>query len=78
MVMPPDEAHRRAVRWIDGQRRENPQKSVQSLVDEAGMRFNLGPCDCAFLCDFFTQREKTAQPDPAQDEAQAGVQGNRR
>lgn len=58
-VMPQNELHRRAVQWIDDARREEPRKKLRDLLDEAGMRFNLGPRDSEFLEKFF--KEETAQ-----------------
>ena len=43
----------RAVAWIDENRREHPERSLASLLSEAGMRFNLGPSDGRFLERFF-------------------------
>lgn len=52
-VMPQNELHRRAVQWIMDTRAEKPHKDLHALIDEAGMRFNLGPQDCSFLLEFF-------------------------
>ncbi|PTN31897.1 hypothetical protein [Desulfonatronum sp. SC1] len=43
----------RAVAWIDETRRDHPERSLVSLLAEAGMRFNLGPNDGRFLERFF-------------------------
>lgn len=53
--MPQNELHRRAVQWITYERREKPRKKLHDLIDEAGMRFNLGPQDAEFLRKFFEQ-----------------------
>lgn len=55
--MPQNELHRRAVQWISDEKREKPLKKLHELIDEAGMRFNLGPQDCEFLQKFFAQEE---------------------
>lgn len=57
-IMPQNELHRRAVQWINDEKRERPRASLSSLVDEAGMRFNLGPQDCKFLLDFFKEEKE--------------------
>lgn len=44
---------RGAVAWIDEARRDHPERSLASLLAEAGMRFNLGPSDGRFLERFF-------------------------
>lgn len=59
-IIPQNELCRRAVRWINDMRAEKPQKDLYGLIDEAGMRFNLGPQDSAFLLNFF-RKEKNGQ-----------------
>lgn len=63
-IMPDSELMRRAVSWISGQLEESG-KSVDSLVEEASMRFNLGPKDEMFLLDFFKNTSKKQDKDPA-------------
>ena len=55
-AMPQNELHRRAIQWISDEKREDPQKKLHSLIDEAGMRFNLSPQDCEFLGNFFENK----------------------
>jgi len=50
-IMPEDKKIRQAVRWVDEGLREG--KKLESLLNEAGMRFNLGPKDEQFLFKFF-------------------------
>jgi len=50
-IMPEDKKIRQAVRWVDEGLREG--KNLESLLNEAGMRFNLGPKDEQFLLKFF-------------------------
>lgn len=64
-VMPQSELQRRAISWIDGEKRERPQKKLHALVDEAGMRFNLSPQDCEFLLGFFAGTEEAKKADEA-------------
>jgi hypothetical protein len=52
-IMPEGEALRRAVKWISAELNENPDKSVQRLVHEAGTRFDLSPKDTEFLMSFY-------------------------
>ncbi len=42
-----------AVAWIADERRDHPTKNLTSILDEAAMRFNLGPQDWQFLHRFF-------------------------
>ncbi len=53
-IMPRSELFRRAVEWIIEARRERPSTPLEVIVDEAGMRFNLSPRDCAGLIEFFS------------------------
>ncbi|MDR3320140.1 MAG: hypothetical protein LBS77_04265 [Desulfovibrio sp.] len=48
-IMPQSELARKALVHITEQRTLNPKQNVASLLDEAGMRFNLTPLDTAFL-----------------------------
>ncbi|MDR2891669.1 MAG: hypothetical protein LBV80_01080 [Deltaproteobacteria bacterium] len=47
--MPHDELLRRAMEWFLAERASSPERSLRSLLDEAGMRFNLTPNDDAAL-----------------------------
>lgn len=47
---------RRAITWLDQCLAENPAKDWKRLVDEASMRFNLGPLDAADLERLFSER----------------------
>lgn len=53
-VMPQSEMCRKAIAWIEAQRRES-DKPLPVLREEASLRFNLGPADCEFLRRFFAQ-----------------------
>lgn len=60
-IMPEGELMRKAVKWIcDSQGEEG--KDVSSLIDEASVRFNLGPKQAEFLVKFF---KDNPQPDPS-------------
>jgi hypothetical protein len=52
-VMPEGEALRRAVKWISAELSDNPDKSVQKLLNEAVTRFDLSPKDTEFLMSFY-------------------------
>ncbi|MGE4292591.1 MAG: hypothetical protein AB7E32_10315 [Desulfovibrio sp.] len=56
-VMPQSEMCRKAVAWIDEQRRAS-EKPLAKLLEEASMRFNLGPGDCEFLRRFYAEEKK--------------------
>jgi hypothetical protein len=52
-VMPEGEAIRKAVKWISGKLREDPNKPVQILVNHAVLRFDLSPKEAEFLTEFY-------------------------
>jgi hypothetical protein len=60
-VMPEGEAIRKAVKWISDNLLDDPNKSVQKLINEAVMRFDLSPKDGEFLTGFF-RKDKTGTP----------------
>lgn len=61
-IMPESELLRRAAAWICGERDANPEKSLHSLLDEAGMRFNLGPSDQHLLAELMTRKNSPITP----------------
>lgn len=61
-VMPEGEAIRKAVKWISDNLQDDPNKSIQKLINEAIMRFDLSPKDGEFLTDFF-RKGKTGTPE---------------
>ena len=52
-VMHEGEAIKRAIKWISGELQENPQKSIQILIDGAVLRFDLSPKEAEFLTNFY-------------------------
>lgn len=50
---------RRAAAFIAEERREHPQRPLDAILDEAGMRFNLTPLDSESLRRLF---EETSSP----------------
>ena len=46
---------KKAIQWIDEQRRENPKASMGSLIDEASRKFELSPIQADFLYRHFTK-----------------------
>ncbi len=53
-VISPCELTRKAIKWISEQRTETG-KSVESLLEEAAMRFNLSPKDMEFMERFYAE-----------------------
>ena len=52
-IMPEGEAIRRAIKWISGELQEDPNKSIQILVNDAVLRFDLSPKEAEFLTEFY-------------------------
>ncbi len=57
-IIPPSELLKRAATYIAESIKEHPKKTLQSILDEAGMRFNLSPIDSEALRRLFTNTEK--------------------
>ncbi|MBI4804638.1 MAG: hypothetical protein HY795_05330 [Desulfovibrio sp.] len=55
-VMPQSELMRKAVAWISEQKAAG--QALGKALEDAGMRFNLGPKEQEFLRDFFKNPEK--------------------
>jgi hypothetical protein len=52
-AMPEGEAIRKAVKWISATHEDKPDVSLNKLINEAVMRFDLSPKDSEFLHGFF-------------------------
>ena len=48
-VQPKGESLRKAVKWISDERQYGPDRSHQSIIEEACLRFNLSPKDVEYL-----------------------------
>ena len=59
--MPEGDAIRKAVKWISGELKEDPNKSVQKLVNNAALRFNLSPKETEFLTEFYRKGKTASQ-----------------
>jgi hypothetical protein len=56
-IMPQSELTRKAVAWICEMQENSQEKSLSALLDEAAMRFNLGPKDVELLQRFFQDKQ---------------------
>jgi len=54
-ITPTGESLRRAVRYVSDQLREDAEKSLLSLVDEASQRFDLTPKQSEYLIQFYRE-----------------------
>ncbi|MDR0465840.1 MAG: hypothetical protein LBH94_00620 [Deltaproteobacteria bacterium] len=59
-ILPPGETVRKAAAFVAETRKEKPARSLESILDEAGMRFNLTPLDGEALHRLFSD---SARPD---------------
>lgn len=56
-IMPEGSNLKKAITWIDEMQKDNTDKKLIQLIDEAGMRFNLAPKDSDFLFRFYTEKK---------------------
>jgi len=45
----PGEMLKKAVQWISDQKQKQPDTKLSSIIDQAGIRFDLSPKDLDFL-----------------------------
>jgi hypothetical protein len=48
-IQPDGEEIRKAVKWVSEERKYNPGKNVNTLVEEACLKFDLSPKEADFL-----------------------------
>jgi len=53
-IPPVNELVRKAAAFVAETRKADPSRSLDSILDEAGMRFNLTPLDSEALYRFFS------------------------
>jgi len=57
-VQPQGDDIRKAVIWFSEERKEQPEKNIRTLIDQACTKFDLSPKDAEYLMTFASQ-EKT-------------------
>jgi hypothetical protein len=57
-IQPKGEDLRKAVKWVSGERKYNPEKKLKALIEEACMKFDLSPMDADFLLRTLCEQEK--------------------
>ncbi|MBW2014454.1 MAG: hypothetical protein JRI69_11825 [Deltaproteobacteria bacterium] len=57
-IQPKGEDLRKAVKWVSGERKYNPEKELKALIEEACMKFDLSPMDADFLLRTLLEQEK--------------------
>jgi len=56
-IMSQSDLARKAIAWISEMLNEHPGKATHVLIEEAGVRFNLGPKDEEFLQRFYKDKQ---------------------
>jgi hypothetical protein len=56
-IQPDGEDLRKAVKWVSEERQFNPGKELQTLIEEACMKFDLSPKDANFLLRHLLEQE---------------------
>lgn len=54
-IVPQSELTRKAIAWIC-EEKEGGEKTLAVLIEEAAVRFNLGPKDVEFMTRFFREQ----------------------
>ena len=57
-IQPKGENLRKAVKWVSGERKYNPEKELKALIEEACLKFNLSPMDADFLLRTLLKEEE--------------------
>jgi len=55
-IMPEKEEIKHAIKWVSERLEQNPNQSVQKLLNKAIFEFDLSPVDAEFLTRFFHDR----------------------
>jgi len=63
-IQPQGENLRKAVQWISAERQDNPDASVNTLIDKACLTFNLTPAEAAALEELLRGDDPAAAPEP--------------
>jgi hypothetical protein len=63
-IQPQGENLRKAVKWISDQRQDDPDLSVNTLIDRACLTFNLTPAEAAALESLLRGDDPDAAPEP--------------
>jgi len=54
-IQPQGDDIRKAVIWLSEERKEHPEKNIQTLIDQACTKFDLSPKDADYLITFANQ-----------------------
>jgi len=56
-IVPQSELTRKAIAWISEMQEDGSSKSLDMLLEEAAVRFNLSPKDVEFLQRFYKENQ---------------------
>ena len=56
-IVPQSELTRKAIAWISEMQEKESSKDLETLLDDAAMRFNLSPKDVEFLQRFYKDEQ---------------------
>ena len=59
-IMPQSELTRKAIAWICEKQEEGRSSALNSLIEEAAVRYNLSPKDVEFLQRFYADKKEQA------------------
>ncbi|MBU1170296.1 MAG: hypothetical protein KKD44_12095 [Proteobacteria bacterium] len=59
-IIPEGQGIRKAIEWIEQERKDRPEKKTLQLIDSAGMRFNLAPNATEFLVRFYQEKSRAS------------------
>jgi hypothetical protein len=54
-IQPKGEKLRQAVKWISGERKEDENRAIFRLIEQASLQFNLSPKEEDFLRSFYEE-----------------------
>jgi hypothetical protein len=54
-IQPKGEKLRQAVKWISEQRKEDENRAIYRLIEQASLQFNLSPKEEDFLRSFYEE-----------------------
>jgi hypothetical protein len=59
-IMPEGEVLRKAIKWISEEQECRPEKTINKLINEACIRFDLSPNESEFIIRFY-RKENVSQ-----------------
>jgi hypothetical protein len=65
-IQPEGELIRKAVKWISNERQSDQSASLQKLIENAALKFNLSPMEVEYLFNFLRKNDTHPTRDPFQ------------